>query len=707
MSNSPTSFTPYVAAADHLPELSPRALILGAFLGVIFGAASTYLALRVGLTTSASVPIAVLAAWALKKKHERRAVLEHNIVQTTGSAGEGVAAAVVFSVPALIFLGYPLQVGLTTLIALTGGILGVLMMVPLRRYLIVKEHGVLRYPEGKACAEIIIAGEKGGTSAKKVFIGLGIGALFKSLQAFFGGVKGTLAHEFHRFRGVAVESDFAPELLGVGYIIGYRVSLMMVGGSILASFILIPLIVLFGQSQTAPLAPATMLIRDMGIGEIWHNYIRHIGAGAVAAGGIFALIKALPSIGSAMVASLKSLSGKGQTHATTERTDRDTPMPVLLGGALLVVAIIWLMPVFQMNLLGAVLILLLGFLFSVVSSRITGEVGSSSSPLSGMTIGVLMATCGVFLLVGWEGPSYAKLALMIGAIVCIAISVAGTCSQDLKTGYLLGSTPIKQQGALLIGVLTSVLAVGWTAYLLNMSETKEVTITQFSVDASHLAHAVDIKSMTDGQPYAFVRMARKDLNPDQPEGIYLVDRQNLQAKYLREDGIGAGKLRAPQAKLMSVVIEGLLNHNLPYDLILLGVAIAIFMELLGISSLTFAVGVYLPIAATMPVFLGGVVRKLADKRYRRQADAEDEPQGTLYSSGLIAGASITGILAAILPFLPGYDKETGLYPPIAFLSSLLNLDNTGFAGATNLIGILLLGLLGYLMFRAAADEKQP
>lgn len=457
-------FQPLVSPSEEPPELTARALILGSLLGIVFGAASTYLALRVGLTTSASVPIAVLAAWAIRRKHGRRAVLEHNIVQTTGSAGESVAAAVVFTVPALIFLGYPLEVGLSTLIALTGGMLGVLMMVPLRRYLIVKEHGLLRYPEGKACAEIIEAGEKGGTSARKVFVGLGWGALFKSFQALLGGVPLTVTHAFTRFKGAVAACDFAPELMGVGYILGYRTSTMMVAGSLLASFILIPMIALFGSGLAAPLAPATKLVADMSTGEIWSNYVRHIGAGAVAAGGLFALVRALPSIVSAIRSSLGSMLG-GTADGSDLRTERDTPTQVLLLGSFAIVGFVWFVPTFHMNLLGALLILVLGFVFAVVSSRITGEVGSTSCPLSGMTIGVLMATCGIFLAIGWEGSGYSRLALMIGAIVCIAISNAGTCSQDLKTGFLLGATPVKQQGALLIGVLTSVLAVGWTAYL--------------------------------------------------------------------------------------------------------------------------------------------------------------------------------------------------------------------------------------------------
>jgi putative OPT family oligopeptide transporter len=703
MAGSVEGFKPYVAPEENLPELTFRALALGAVLGVVFGAASTYLALRVGLTTSASVPIAVLAIWAIRKKRGQRAMLEHNIVQTTGSAGESVAAAVVFSVPALIFLGYPLRVGLTTLIALTGGMLGVLMMVPLRRYLIVKEHGVLRYPEGKACAEILRAGEEGGTSATKVFIGLGIGAAFKAFQALLGGVKASVGSAIAGFRGASIGCDVAPELLGVGYIIGYRTSLMMVAGSLLASFILVPMIVLFGSGLAEPLAPATTLIRDMEPGAVWSNYVKHIGAGAVAAGGIFALARALPSIVSSIGASAKGLMGGGLGGATVSRTDRDTPVAVLGIGALLIVVFIVAVPAFQMNVMGAILILLLGFLFSVVSSRITGEVGSSSCPLSGMTIGVLMATCGVFLLVGWEGSAYSRLALMIGAIVCIAISNAGTCSQDLKTGFLVGSTPVKQQGALLIGVLTSVLAVGWTAYLLNLAETQEHPVAQpFAVAAELRQDAESVDSLSDHKSYQFVRLAHDQLPAGAEAGIYLVDATDGKAHYLREDGIGAGRLQAPQAKLMSVVIDGLLTHKLPWNLILIGAAIAVFIELLGFRSLTFAVGVYLPISSTMPVFLGGLVRKISDKTYRREPDAEDEPQGILYCSGLIAGASILGIAAAMLGFLPGFDRDSGYHPQVAVLRHLpFGLPDS------DLFGVLVLALLGYLMWRGAANAKKP
>ena len=692
------NFKPHVPADETPPELTFRAVLLGAVLGIVFGASSTYLALRVGLTVSASVPIAVIAIALLRRRQDQRAILEHNITQTVGSAGESVAAALVFTVPALIFLGYPLRVELSTLIALTGGMLGVLMMVPLRRYLIVKEHGVLRYPEGKACAEILIAGEEGGTSARKVFAGLAVGAMFKAFQGLLGGVKGTLSRELQFFKGSSLACDIDPTLLGVGYIIGYRTSMMMVSGSLLASFVLVPMIVLFGSGATEPLAPATKLISEMNADAVWRNYVKHIGAGAVATGGIFGLIRALPAIASSLTASARSLTG-GVAQSTSIRTDRDTPTPVLLFGAIGIVGFIVALPVFQMTLLGALLILVLGFLFSVVSSRITGEVGSTSCPLSGMTIGVLMATCGAFLAVGWEGSTYSRLALMIGAVVCIAISNAGTCSQDLKTGFLVGSTPVKQQTGLLIGVLASVLAVGWTAYGLNLADASETPLeTPFPVNPQAIAESDTIRSRTDGNVYHYVRLEQSDVPQGLSPGVYLVDESTGQAMFSRQDGIGRprGRFDAPQARLMSVVIDGLLTHRLPWNLILVGVAIALFMELLGIRSLTFAVGVYLPLSSTMPVYLGGIVRLLCDKIYGRPPDDESEKEGTLFCSGLIAGASIIGIFAAMQGFLDGFDADNVLHPSIALLWKIMPAWDTA---ASDILGVVLLAILGLLTHR--------
>lgn len=716
MSDQPAGFQPLVPAAETQPELTLRAILLGAILGLVFGVASTYLALKVGLTVSASVPIAVVAIALLRPRGGKRAILEHNIAQTTGSAGESVAAAVVFTVPALIFLGYPMGIGATTLIALAGGVLGVLMMVPLRRYLIVKEHGKLRYPEGKACAEILRVGELGGTSAKKVFLGMGIGAVLKALQAIFGGVLTTVGTKLSAFFGTRlayfdkayVGCDFDPALLGVGYIIGYRTSLIMVAGSLMSSLILIPLIYTFGAQSPNLFGFGTMPIAEMGWNDIYKAYARHIGAGAVATGGIFSLIRALPAIRSALWNSAKGLFG-GKSMASTERTDRDTPLPILLLGAGLLVAMIWLTPMFEMPLVGALMILGFGFLFSVVSSRVTGEVGSTSNPLSGMTIAVLMGTCGIFLLAGWGDPVHKKLALMIGAIVCIAVSQAGTCSQDLKTGFLVGATPVRQQGTLVIGVLTSVMAVGWTAYGLNLASTRDEALGKPFVVAEKLLEGrqrVEVRP-EEGKPAAvgeqiLVRLTLADFPADQKlePGNYLVDPTSRQVMFRRHDGIGGERLSAPQASLMATVIDGILDQKLPWDLILIGAAIAIFMELLGIGSLTFAVGLYLKVQYTMPVFLGGLVRKVSDRIYRRVPDADEEPEGTLYSSGLIAGAAILGVFAAMQGFLPGFNEDTGLVPGLAFLADLpfgANHDSIW----SNLFGLFVLFLIGFLMFRSA------
>ncbi|MFO1054411.1 MAG: oligopeptide transporter, OPT family [Planctomycetota bacterium] len=733
MTDTQPAFEPLVRADEEQPELTFRAVLLGAILGIVFGAASTYLALRVGLTVSASVPIAVIAIALLRPRNGKRAILEHNITQTTGSAGESVAAAVVFSVPAMIFLGFPLEVGLTTLIAATGGVLGVLMMVPLRRYLIVKEHGKLRYPEGKACAEILRVGEKGGTSATKVFVGMFVGVLFQGLKAVLGGVKGTVAVTLDKLVPDAIKAkaayfgktelacDFDPALLGVGYIIGYRTSLIMVAGSLLSSIILIPMIYTFGKELPTAFGLAAKPISEMGAGDIWNSYVRHIGAGAVAAGGIFALIRALPSIVSALTASAKGLFARGAADGGL-RTDRDTPLPVLLLGAVGLVAVVWLVPVFQVDLLGAVMILVFGFLFAVVSSRVTGEVGSTSNPLSGMTIAVLMGTCGIFVYNGMGDAKYAVLVLMIGAIVCIAISNAGTCSQDLKTGFLVGATPVRQQGALVIGVLASVLAVGWTAYLLNRSETRETVLDKpFAVapallEGKSLVDRVEDRLVTTGDAqetkepkrYLFVKLTRQDLPADAQvgEGTYLVDPESHMAIYARQDGIGSDRLNAPQAKLMATVIDGILAQRLPWDLILIGVALAVFIELLGFRALTFAVGVYLPLSSTMPVFLGGLVRKFADARYRRVPDAEDEPEGTLFSSGLIAGASILGILAAMQSFIPGFDRDIGLHPTLAILRNLpFGSNGASVEGLGDIVGLAVLLLVALLMFVAARPSK--
>ncbi|MBP9212233.1 MAG: oligopeptide transporter, OPT family, partial [Bacteroidetes bacterium] len=653
-------FVPYISPNDSPLEMSLRGIVLGALLGIVFGAASVYLGLRVGLTTSASIPIAVMAITILKKMRGNT-VLENNIVQTVGSAGESVAAAVVFTVPALIFLGFPLKTTITLLIALTGGVLGVLLMIPLRRYIIVKEHENLRFPEGTACAEIIKAGEIGGTSAAKIFKGIGLGALWKGMSNIGGFWKPSVEHSFPFYRGSSVSLDVAPELMGVGYIIGWHTSLIMVGGGLLAAFVISPIIAFIGAAGTQPIYPGTVPISEMDPTAIWKNYIKYMGAGAVATGGVLGLIRAFPSIWHSLTASIKQLTSErtssGQTGPVL-RTERDTPITVVGIGSLLLILFIWLVPAFRVNLLGAALIFVFGFLFSVVSARITGIVGSSSSPLSGMTIAVLMATCLIFLAVGWTGQEYTYLALVIGATVCIAISNAGTTAQDLKTGHLLGATPSAQQLAILIGVVTSAAVIGITMLLLNESQAKEIPVkAPFSITEQQMARAEEMEGK-DGVTYLLVKV--QDIQGVEP-GNYLVAKETGTPVYKREDGIGGKDLAAPQSNLMAVLISGLLEQKLPWGLIMIGASIALFMELLGFHSLTFAVGFYLPLSTTLPIFLGGVVRRIADRRYKREPDATDESEGTLFSSGLIAGGALLGVAAAFLNFIPGFvDEETGL-----------------------------------------------
>ncbi|MGE5717693.1 MAG: OPT family oligopeptide transporter [Acidobacteriota bacterium] len=698
---SPAAFQPWVPASEAPAEFTFRAVALGSILGIVFGAASVYLGLKVGLTTSASIPIAVMAITILKKLGNST-ILENNVVQTTGSAGESVAAAVVFTIPALIFLGFPMKIPVTFLIAFTGGVLGVLTMIPLRRYLIVKEHAALRFPEGTACAEILIAGEQGGTSARKIFFGIGLGALFKLSTKLFGLFKDNVGRSLSFYPGSRLECETSPELLAVGYIIGYETSVVMVAGGLLAALILGPMVVFFGSHLTEPLAPATTLIRDMDYASLKDKYLRYIGAGAVAMGGVLGLVRAAPAIWDSLTASVRQLRAGSAGGISVARTERDTPLTWVVGGSLAIVAFITVVPVFRMNVLGAALIVVFGFLFSVVSARITGLVGSSSCPLSGMTIAVVIGSCLIFLAVGWTGASYSYLALVVAAVVCIAISNAGTTAQDLKTGYLVGSTPRSQQAAILAGVLTSVLAIGWTTWALNASETKLTKIAApVPVPADSIRAAEDAKG-PDGRQYAFVRVNAGDV-PGLEPGNYLVDRAAGTASFRRVDGIGNRNFPAPQANLMAVLISGLLDQKLPWGLVLIGAAIAVFIELLTGHSLTFAVGVYLPLSTTMPIFLGGLVRKFADRKYGRVPDDATESEGTLLSSGLIAGGALVGVLAAFLHFPVfglGFDEDLDLPMKIAlgprFWPGLF---------AADFLPLAAFAVLGYLLFRGARGEK--
>jgi putative OPT family oligopeptide transporter len=599
MADTSSGFKPYVPPQQSVAEFTAKAIILGVFFGLVFGASTVYLGLRAGLTVSASIPIAVLAISVLKKLGGST-ILENNIVQTIGSAGESVAGGVVFTIPALIFLvpEGPKYFNYTqiTMLSFAGGILGVLMMVPLRRALIVKEHGVLPYPEGTACAEVLVAGERGGRLAGLVFGGLGIGALWKSLSWTFNIFRQDVGYSFARnsqFPNATLNVDISPEYLGVGYVIGPRIAGTMFAGGVLSWLVLLPLLSLLGAAIPDPFPPihpnfannpATgrpFLISEMAPGQIWSAYIRYIGAGAVLAAGLITLGRTLPTI---ISSAREGLKGFGAGGGGQLRTERDIPMKIVLGGSLLLAIFLAVMPGLptQGNILVSVLIVLFGFFFATVSSRITGLIGSSSNPISGMTIATLIITCLIFVGLGWTGDVYSPIAISVGAIVCIAAANAGNTSQDLKTGYIVGATPIYQQLGLVVGVVTSAFVIGMTLLYLHQ--------------------------------------------------VF---------------GIGSQSVAAPQATLMATLIKGLLSQNLPWGLVLVGIFVAVTLELCGIRSLSFAVGSYLPIATTAPIFVGGVVRWLVERQTGRASESELSA-GTLYSSGLIAGGSLAGILFAFL-----------------------------------------------------------
>lgn len=688
---SQVAFKPYVPDEQNLPELTFRALAVGAFLGIVFGASSVYLALRVGLTVSASVPIAVISITLFRAFSKyiggRASILENTVVQTTGSAGESIAAGVAFTLPALVLLGFEMGWTRTLVLSLCGGILGVLMMVPLRRYLIVKEHGKLTYPEGTACAEVLIAGEAKGTQAGYVFKGLFVALAYKfstAVAKLWPGIP-----EFHipGLKASKVACDVSPELMGVGYIIGYRSSAIMVGGGLLSWLVLIPAIALFGDGRATPLYPATTLISDMSPDDIWNRYIRYIGAGAVAAGGIINLIKALPTIFDSFRASFRDLRLSGAGAADSRpRTERDIPISVVLGGSLALVLFMSFLPQLQavpgigIGILSALIIVVFGFFFSVVSSRITGELGSSSNPVSGMAIATLMGTCLIFVLLGWTGHAYTAAALSIGAVVCIAASNAGTTSQDLKTSYITGGTPWRQQVAIIVGVLTSVVVIGGTLQVLNsnyrtVQEARYETVLLPAADAT-------TEQAPDGRTY---KLARAGGITGLPDGSYLVDDAGA-VQYRVQEGIGSEQAPAPQATLMSLVIKGILTQQLPWSFVLLGVFTAILMEIIGVPALAFAVGMYLPIDATVPVFLGGLARKLVD--VKRGTDAEsDAGPGVLYASGLVAGGSIMGLASSFL----AAPALAGLAATLAF----------GGQALPAWFGFLVFLGVGYLIYRTA------
>lgn len=692
-------FVPYIAPDTALREFSWRGVLVGSLLGMVFGASSLYLVLKVGLTVSASIPVAVISITLFKALGlfgvKDATILENNIVQTAGSAGESIAFGVGVTMPAILILGFDLELTRVALVAVLGALLGILMMIPLRRALIVKQHGKLKYPEGTACAEVLKAGASHesraassaearaeaaksaaqGISAATIFTGFGVGLAYKSAMSAFKLWKDTPEKVFGKpYAAGSVAAEISPELLGVGYIIGPKIASVMCGGGVLAYLVLIPLIKFFGDGLLAPLAPGTTLISEMGPNEIRGAYVLYIGAGAVAAGGIISLVRSLPLIWHGLREGLRDVGG-ARASGPAERTDRDLSMKLVGGGIVLLVAAILLSPSLHMNLLGALLIVVFGFLFVTVSSRLTGEIGSSSNPISGMTVATLLLTCLIFLLVGWTGGRWYVTALSVGGIVCIAASNGGATSQDLKTGYLVGATPRWQQIAILCGALLSALVLGPILLQLNDAATVYVPASQVAREAIGTDPAAlpakreplrGVQAKDDAKTY---RVWQKTDDVGGPAGKYLVDDAGVAVWYVdpgingtitkRPDGSEVKKFDAPKATLMSYIIKGILDRHLPWGLVLFGVMIAVVLEMSGIPSLAFAVGVYLPLSSSSPILVGGLVRWLVDRAKRRdlahlalteeQLQAEgDKSPGVLMASGYIAGGAIAGIVIAYM-----------------------------------------------------------
>lgn len=592
-------FKPYVAAEKITPEITVTSIVIGILLAIVFGAANAYLGLRVGMTVSASIPAAVISMGVIRILLRRNSILENNMVQTIGSAGESLAAGTIFTLPALFIWASEGKTSAPdiveiTLIALIGGLLGVLFMVPLRNALIVKEHGVLPYPEGTACAEVLLAGEQGGANASTVFAGMGFAALFKFI---IDGLKLVAGEVSVRVKGFAGEigTQIYPAVMSVGYICGPKISSYMFAGGVLSWLVMIPIIVLFGGDMV--LAPGTAPISEIfangGAGAIWGTYIRYIGAGALTAGGIISLIKSLPIIVKTFSGAIKSL--RGSKVGSDERTSRDLNMAFIVGAILVLTLLIWLIPAIPVSLLGAAIIVVFGFFFATVSSRMVGLVGSSNNPVSGMAIATLLVATLVLKVTGLSGIKGMCSAIAIGSIICIIAAIAGDTSQDLKTGFLLGATPKKQQIGEMVGVIASALAIGGTLYLLNSAY-----------------------------------------------------------------GFGTDELAAPQATLMKLIVEGVMGGNLPWTLVFIGVFIAVVVELIGIPVLPFAIGVYLPVQLNACIMVGGLVRLIVEKiSGKKENKKEIVNNGILFCSGMIAGEGIVGILLALLAVF-GIDKALNL-----------------------------------------------
>jgi putative OPT family oligopeptide transporter len=693
---SHTTFRPFVPASEDRRELSIRALLLGSIFGVIFGAVTVYVGLKAGLTVAASIPISVLSI-SILRVFGRATILENNIVQTTGNAGQSIASGVIFTLPALIFLGFDLETSRIFTLALFGGFLGVLFMIPLRRQLIVEEHDTLVYPEGTACADVLKAGEQGGSFASRVFLGLGMGAVYalfqnENLLALFPGTPNWSPDFDPRgqqiLKGAAIRADVTPEYLGVGYIIGPKVGAIMLAGGVFSWLVLMPAIMFFGKHLAGPLYPGTVPISQMDPSQLWSTYVRPMGAGAVAASGLITLLRTMPTIISALTAGLAKMGIKKAAMAVKpKRTEDDLSMVVVVGGSLLLVILMVVFLEFKpvpgaqvgllANIAAAVLVVVFGFLFVTVSARIVGIVGSSASPVSGMTIATLMATSAIFLVKGWTAPAFGALAITIGGMVCIAASNAGDTSQDLKTGYLIGATPWKQQVAVMVGVFVSVFAIGPTLTAMNNAFESFQTMPQPRVlSLSSLPTGVQNEGGFSRASFQLTPMGSKSkgsggtvsdahkyivLNSigasTLEDGKYLYNPATQKIEVQWVQGIGSEDVAAPQGRLMATVINGILSRRLPWSLVLLGVALVIGIELLGVRSLTFAVGAYLSIGTTLAIFCGGAVRWLVDRSVERsgegpKTEAEKEvSSGSLLASGLIAAGGLMGLTGVGLVLL--------------------------------------------------------
>ena len=633
-------FKPYIPSDKIMPEMTPVSLIVGILMSIIFGAANAYIGLRVGMTISASIPAAVISMGIIRGILKRDSILENNMVQTIGSAGESLAAGAIFTLPALFIWSKELGMAQPSLlsivfISLTGGILGVFLMLPLRKALIVNEHGKLPYPEGTACAEVLIAGETGGSKATTVFSGLGIGSLFKFITDGIKLFPSEIERTIPGYKGAAIGMDTLPALLGVGFIVGPQISAFMLGGAVLGWLVIIPLITHLGQYIPDIIYPAVVPLSQLDHGGIWSNYIRYIGAGAVAFGGILSLVKSLPLIVKTFkeaMGGLKSTAGE----KSILRTDEDMSIKAALIGVIIIVLLIGFTSIVPVGIPGALIIAIFGFFFATVSARLVGLVGSSNNPVSGMTIATLLFTSIIFKAIGFDGEAGMIGALSVGAVICIIAAMAGDMSQDLKTGYLVGATPKKQQYGELIGAVSAALVIGFILVLLNEAW-----------------------------------------------------------------GFGSQQLPAPQATLMKLVIEGVMNGNLPWVLVFAGVGIGIVVELLGIQILPFAVGLYLPIHLSTPIMLGGIIRGILERRKESEKVLKEKvDSGILFSSGLIAGEGLIGILLAVLAVIPAGLNAVGEKITIA--------DKIGFGN--NILGqwgsLAFFGLLTLLLIKNSFFKKQ-